>query len=166
MKTKQFVLCAFLAGLCVVSKEMLAFLPNVELVTFLMILYSLCLDLKSVILISILFCFVQMMLYGVGLWTPMYFIVWPGLCLMTYCFRKVLKTEQRLSLYSGIFGLCFGFLFSIPFFMISLKMGWAYFINGIVFDVIHGVSNYIIMMFLYEPSFSVFSKLTKNGFRE
>ena len=155
----KLVLYAMCAALVVVSNELLAFLPNVELVTFLLMMYSLYFDLKGSIMIAVLFCFIQTLLYGVGIWTLMYFIVWPLLVFVTSCLKKQLNNYHRCALFSGMFGLCFGFLFSIPYFLISLKMGWIYFLKGIPFDLIHGIANYIIMIFLYEKMSKIFFQL-------
>ena len=146
----HFVIYALCAAILVVSKEVLAFLPNVELVSFLIILYALSFSLKGSIFITMVFCMLQMALYGVGLWTPMYFIVWPLLAILSNRFRPILTNYHRCALFSGFFGLIFGFLFSLPYFAVSLQMGWIYFLKGIPFDLVHGIANYIIMALLFD----------------
>lgn len=156
---KKIVLIAFCCALLVVSKEVLAFLPNIELVTFLLILYSLNFELSISLFISIGFCFIQMILYGIGPWTPMYFIVWSFLVILTVILKKWLKDEHRCAVFSGIFGLFFGFLFSIPYFLMDWNLGVAYFLKGIPFDLIHCVGNYLLMLLLYERCNDVIKKV-------
>ncbi len=158
-KVKNIVYCAICSAILVASKEIIAVIPNVELVSFLLIMYALFLPLKMSVSIAFIFCSLQMMLYGIGIWTPMYFIVWISLCVLTYIFKNKLNSNARCALYSGFFGLIFGFLFSIPYFIISIQTGYIYFINGLVFDVIHAISNYIIMTILYEPLIPVCKQL-------
>lgn len=158
-KTKDLTLIALLASILVISKEILAFLPNIELVTLLLVIYTKLLDVKKVYLITLVFCLVQMIIYGIGLWTPMYFIVWPGLVWVNHHFTKQLSGEQTIAISNAIFGLCFGFLFSIPYFIIDFKFGWAGFLRGIPFDLIHGIGNYLMVLLLYEPILKVLGKL-------
>ncbi len=157
----HFIIYALCAAILVVSKEMLAFLPNVELVSFFIILFALTFTLEGTIFITMVFCLLQMVLYGVGLWTPIYFIVWPMLAIITNRLRFFLKDYHRCAILSGLFGLVFGFLFSIPYFVISFEMGWIYFIKGIPFDLIHGIANYVIMALLFDKMIKVMVRLQK-----
>lgn len=148
---KKVILYAMLACILVISKEMLAFLPNIELVSFLIIMYGLFFSSRAILYIVFLFSTIQMLLYGVGMWTPMYYIVFSALGLLTISLRRWLSNDYRLALFSGLFGLVFGFLFSLPYFLISWHFGWVYFLNGLFFDVIHAIGNYIFMLLLASP---------------
>ncbi|MDF9824047.1 energy-coupling factor transport system substrate-specific component [Breznakia sp. PF5-3] len=158
---KNIVIYTMCAAIVVVSKELLVFLPNIELVSFLLILYTLNFELKGSIFIVVVFNFVQMLLYGISIWTPMYFIVWILLVFLVYVLKNILTTYTKCAIFSGIFGLIFGFLFSIPYFVISFKMGWIYFLKGIPFDLIHGISNYLIMLILFDKSNVVINTLSE-----
>lgn len=160
-QVQNLVLYAFCAAILVVAKEVLAFLPNIELVSFSLILFALHFPLHGSISISVIFSFLQMLLYGVGMWTPMYFIVWSGLVIVVWLCRKYLCTEQRCAIFSGLFGLSFGFFFSIPFFLLSLQTGWISYLKGIPFDVVHMLGNYIIMLALYERMNGVVERMIK-----
>lgn len=155
----HFVIYALCAAILIVSKEMLAFLPNVELVSFLIILFALYFSLRGTLFIVIVFCVIQMALYGVGMWTPMYFIVWPLLAVFSNRLRKRLNDYHRCALFSGAFGLVFGFLFALPYFAISFNMGWIYFLKGIPFDLVHGIANYAIMAILFDRMKPVMKRL-------
>lgn len=154
----MYTMCA---AILVVSKEFLAFLPNVELVSFLLIVYALNFRLQGVVSIAVLFSGIQTLLYGVGMWTPMYFIVWSLLGVAVYYLRNFLTNENRCAIFSGGFGFVFGFLFSIPYFMVSLRTGWIYFLKGIPFDLIHGIANYIIMLVLFNKVNQLLGDLSK-----
>lgn len=158
-KVKELVYIAVLAGILVVSKELLAFLPNIELVSFLVIIYALVLGKTRTMMICTIFSFVQTLLYGIGPWTPMYFIVWPLLAVMTDICQIKLKTEFRLALLSGSFGLLFGLMMSIPYFLMGFEVGLAYYLKGIPFDLIHGIGNYLVMLILYPMVYPQFKKI-------
>ena len=156
---KQLCLISVCSTILVVSKEMLAFLPNIELVTFLLLMYAIHFDWRISVSIATIFCFLQIVLYGFGIWTPMYFIVWNGWVVLCFLLRKFLKSNQRCAFFSAGFGLIFGFLFAIPYFFVSIHTGWAYFFNGLAFDIIHCLGNYILMSILYDPVHAFFNKL-------
>lgn len=139
----------------------MSFLPNIELVSFLLIIYTLTLELNMVYMIAIIFCFIQVVLYGIGLWTPMYFILWPALVFSTNLIKNKLKDENDLAIYNALFGLTFGFFNSFPYFIIDIKMGWAGFLRGIPFDLIHCLGNYIVMLGLYQPTQKTLKRLLK-----
>ena len=69
---------------------------------------------------------------------------------------------------SGVFGLFFGMLCAIPYFFIGLAGGgmangfrhmFAWWVAGIPFDLIHGASNFALMLVLYRPVFSILRKM-------
>jgi energy-coupling factor transport system substrate-specific component len=64
----------------------------------------------------------------------------------------------------------FGFLCSFPYVVIGaanggirngLYAGFAYWIAGIPFDVIHGISNFIIMTALYIPVSNILERVVR-----
>ncbi|MCI8395637.1 MAG: hypothetical protein HFE89_03555, partial [Acutalibacter sp.] len=70
---KIFALClmAIMGVVLAASKEALAFLPNFELVTLLLILFTLCFG-RYVIGALGVFLLLEGLLYGFGLWWAMY----------------------------------------------------------------------------------------------
>lgn len=148
---KNLCFISVCATILLISKELLAFLPNIELVTFLLLMYALHFPLSISLSIATIFCFLQIVLYGFGIWTPMYFIVWNGWVAICFLFKHFLTTNQRCAFFSAAFGLIFGFLFAIPYFFVSIHTGWAYFLNGLPFDVVHCLGNYILMSVLFDP---------------
>ena len=158
-RIQRLCLVSVCSAILVMCKEILAFLPNIELVTFLLLIYSLRFDLSMSISIATIFCFLQIVLYGFGLWTPLYFIVWNGWVLVCFSLKKILVSNQRCAFLSAGFGLIFGFLFSIPYFFMSVQTGWAYFLRGLPFDLVHCLGNYILVSILYDPVHAFFEKL-------
>ena len=146
------------SAILVMSKEVLAFLPNIELVSFLLLLFAIHFKPYMSFMIATIFCFLQIVLYGFGIWTPMYFLVWNGWVGVCIVLKNFLTKNQRCAFLSAGFGLVFGFLFAIPYFFVSIHTGWAYFLRGIPFDLVHCLGNYIVMSVLYDPVSSFFAK--------
>ncbi|MEG2842467.1 MAG: hypothetical protein RR900_03185, partial [Ruthenibacterium sp.] len=62
------MLTGLLAALLLVAKEVLNFLPNIELVTLLLMLYTLCFPRSITMWAAVVFIFMQGILYGFGIW--------------------------------------------------------------------------------------------------
>jgi len=64
--------------------------------------------------------------------------------------------------------LTFGALCSIPYlfmgwingsFLTGIQSAMAYWITGIPFDILHGISNFFIMLFLFKPLYKNLNKV-------
>lgn len=132
---------------CKVSMQAL---PNIELTSFWIIMFTLVLGWKVVFVVPI-FTIIEGSIYGFGLWWVMYLYTWPVLAVIVWIFRK--KDSAILySIISGLFGLFFGALCSIPYLFIGgPSMMFSWWVAGIPFDIIHCISNFILMIILYKP---------------
>ncbi|MGB4661464.1 MAG: hypothetical protein WBI07_19990, partial [Mobilitalea sp.] len=90
-------------------------------------------------------------IYGIGLWWINYLYVWTVLFIVTLLLRKV-RSPYIWAAISGLFGLSFGALCSIPYFITGgVPTGLAYWIAGIPFDITHGIANFIVCLVLFYP---------------
>lgn len=132
------------------GKHALTFLPNVELVSLLIILYTLYFG-KKVIYAILAFVLLEGCWYGFGIWWIMYLYVWPLLALLTYLFRKQ-ESVWFFSILSGAFGLCFGAFCSIPYLIFGgVHTAFAWWVAGIPYDIVHCISNFVLCMVLFVP---------------
>ncbi len=155
--TQELVLFGLLAALVFVLQIALSFLPNVELVTLLFILYVLVYGPKAFLIIYA-FVFLEGVYYGFGLWWMNYLYVWAVQAAVTLLFRKE-KSMIFWALMAGIYGITFGTLCSIPyFFMGGVQSGFAYIVSGLSFDLVHAVSNVVVTLILYKPIRSILEK--------
>lgn len=156
MNIRDIVIIGLLSALITSGKLVLSFIPNVEIVTLLFIVYTITLGAKHSLLISIVFVSTEIFLYGFSTWVLVYYIIWPMLILVIRIFYKKFRSEYTFAAIAGIFGLTFGIYFAIAE---SFFYGWAYgltyWVRGIPFDLIHGVSNYIITLVLFKPLTSI-----------
>ena len=139
-------------------KVALAFLPNIELTSFWLVMFTLLMGCKALIIVPI-FIAIETSLYGPHVWVIMYLYVWPILMLQTLLFRKK-DNALFWALVSGFFGLFFGALCTpaqVIFFVkaktleAGLKAGITWWIAGIPYDLVHGIGNFTLMLFLYRP---------------
>ncbi len=155
---KDMAQIGIMVAIIEVSKMALSFLPNVELTSFWLIMFTLFFGWKIILLVPV-FVFLEGAIYGIHLWWIMYLYVWPLLILLTRIFRKN-DSAIFWAILSGIFGLLFGALCSIPYFFIGWSAGtiatgiqtaFTWWIAGIPWDFVHCIGNFTLMLFLYRP---------------
>ncbi len=141
-----------------VAKLALSYVPNVELVTLLIILYTLIFGEKIYYAIAA-FVLIEGCLYGFGIWWIMYVYIWPLLAFLTHLFRKN-ESVIFWSIFAAFYGLFFGALCSIPYYFIGgAKMAISWWIAGIPYDILHGISNFILCLVLFMPLKKALEKL-------
>lgn len=164
MKVKELVIFSFLIAILFVGQVALAAIPNVEIVSLLVVIYTRVFR-KKVFFIIYGFVLLEGLMYGFGIWWMMYLYIWSILAIVVLCFCKQ-NSAVWWAIIAGIFGFVFGALCSIPYFFISgIHGAMAYWISGIPFDLIHGVSNSIVVFVLYKPLYGLLDQLTRNQIR-
>ena len=140
-------LSGILGAVLLVSQIALAPLPNIEIVSVLVILFTIALG-RYVGYTLAVFVLLEGLVYGFGLWWFSYLYIWTILAVLTFFFRKM---ESRLgwALLCGFYGLLFGTLTSFPTFVLSgFAVGVAYILSGIPFDLIHAAANFLLAFLL------------------
>lgn len=150
----ELVVFALLSALLVCVQVVLAAVPNVELISLLVVLFALTFGLKSLYIVCT-FVLLEGLLYGFGLWFINYLYIWPMLALSAWLLRRQEERWLWVALLT-VFGFAFGLLCAIPYlFMGGVQMAFAYFVSGIPFDIIHGIANGVVALFLFQPFKSV-----------
>ena len=160
MRLRLVALSGILGAVLLVCQIAMAPLPNIEIVSVLVMLFAIALG-KYVGYTLSVFVLLEGLVFGFGLWWFSYLYIWAVLAGAAVIFRKM---ESRLgwALLCGFFGLLFGTLTSIPTFILSgFAAGIAYIAGGISFDLIHAVSNFLLAFLLLPVLRRLFDKLTK-----
>ena len=168
-KTRDIALLAIMTAVIEVCKIALAGIANIELTSFLLIMFTLYFGRKTFFVIPA-FVIIEILIFGFELmWVLAYCYVWAILFMLTCVFSKF-KSTYSMAMLSGFYGFAFGFLCSFPYLFVTtslnpsagLKSAIAYWIAGIPFDIVHGVSNFIIMLVLYQPISRILERVKKN----
>lgn len=163
MKTRDLVVVAMMSAMLFVVQVALSFVPNIELVTLLIIIYTLVIGRKTIFAIYV-FALLEGLFYGFGIWWIMYLYIWT---VLYFIVRTLRKQEEVLvwSLVGGFFGLLFGTLCSIPYFFIGgIGAGVVWWGAGLPYDILHGVGNFVVILVLFKPIYKVVEKLySKNA---
>jgi energy-coupling factor transport system substrate-specific component len=135
----------------------MASLPNIELVSFLIVLTTRKFGVKSLWSVYI-FVTLEILTYGLELWNICYLYVWLILVLIILPIRNY-DSVILYTLISSIYGFLFGTLCSVPYFITGgIAAGVSFIVGGIIFDIYHGVGNFILMFILYKPVTKAFNK--------
>lgn len=154
-----------------VCKVVLMGLPNIELTTFWIIMFSLYFKNRIFWVIPV-FVLLEGIMFGFHVWWIMYLYMWPSLALLARILKR-LDSVMAFSILSSAYGFLFGLFCSIPYLVIGMADGgiqnglysaFTWWVAGIPFDLIHGVSNFILMFILYKPIRFVMNKMP--GIRE
>lgn len=166
MKIRDIVLIGILSATITAGKVALSFIPNVEIVTLLFIVYTCVFGVKKSLFISLVFSTTEILIYGFSTWLIGYYIIWPMIILTVGLVKKRLRSEYVYATIGGIFGYAFGMFFAVlESFFYGISYGWVYWIRGLPFDLVHGTSNFIIILVLYKPIVNLLIKLKKSYYQ-
>ena len=148
------VCAAMLLGVQIV----LAPLPNIELVSLLVICFSKAFGKRTLYIIYV-FVLIEGLIYGFGLWFISYMYIWTILYFITRLMQDV-DSAVVWAVIAAIFGLLFGTLTSVASFVIGgWSYGIAYIVSGLMFDVTHCIGNLVSVLLLYRPITNALSKI-------
>lgn len=166
---QEIALVGAMVAVLEVCKAALGFLPNIELTSFWLIMFTLWFG-RRIVLVVPVFILIEGCMYGFGLWWVMYLYAWPLLVFAAWVFRKR-DDVWFWAVLSAVFGLSFGFLCAVPYVVIygvngGLKTGlyaaFAWWVAGIPWDIVHGIGNFVLMAMLYKPVRGVMRRVKQN----
>lgn len=155
---------AIMVVLLEAGKIALDWAPNIELVSFMLIMFTLYFGWK-VIPVVLVFATIECLRFGFGPWTLTYYYIWGILVAAVMLTKKTGRSFGKhsvwfFSILSAVFGLLFGAFSAIyTLFFGGFKVMVSWWIAGIVFDLIHCVSNFVICAVLFVPVDKLFSKI-------
>lgn len=160
MNIRDIVLISILSASVTAGKLVLSFIPNVEIVTLLFIVYTVVFGTRKSLFISLVFSTTEILIYGFSTWLIGYYIIWPLLILAVSLLKRKLRSEYVYASIGAFFGYSFGFFFALfESLFYGLAYGWTYWLRGIPFDLMHGTSNFIIIVILFKPMVKLLERL-------
>ena len=164
----ELILSALFGALLFSSQVALAALPNIEIVSLLIIVWTRVFRTGALPGIAI-YILLQGLFYGFGIWWVSYLYIWFILwaIVMLIPRRPMPKTSRSYALHSfgwallsGVYGFSFGALTAIPWLITGgPKTALAYWLSGIVFDVPHAIGNFVAALVLALPLIAVLTRL-------
>jgi len=160
LRTRDIVLIALLSAIMLAAQVVFAVLPNIELVSLLVIVYSITLGWRTYFILAV-FVLLEGIVYGFGSWWFCYLYVWSILAAVSYLLRKN-DSAVLWGCVSGVYGLMFGALCSITYLFIG-GPGYAlsWWISGIPFDITHCIGNFVVALVLVKPLSKLMRRLIR-----
>ena len=150
LSVREMVLFAILGALTFAAKYVMSFLPNIEPVSLMVMLFAVVFGWKWVYPVY-LYVVMEILFYGISLWNINYLYIWAVLAVAAICLRKM-QSPLAWAMLSGVFGLMFGALCGIVDIFIG-GFGYAVskWVSGIPFDIMHCAGNFVMALLLFGP---------------
>lgn len=159
---RQITLFAMLAAMTFGAKWVMAFLPNIEPVTLMVLLFGAVFGWKAIFPVAV-YVAAEFLFFGFGVWNIYYLYIWLIPMVLGMVLRKM-ESPLGWAIAAGFFGLAFGALCTPVNLIIG---GWGYalawWISGIPFDLLHGAGNFAMALILFIPLRKLMEKLYRRG---
>jgi len=159
---RELTLMAFFAGLMLALKYLLIFLPNVQVISLLIILAFKIFGFKKTVMIILVYVTVDSLILSMNIY---YFVLLIGWLLLPL-FLLVIKSDSELIL--AITGAVHAFAYSMVFaafdvFLIMEVNFWTYMLAGIPFKIALIVSAFVSVYWLYKPLKKTFDSIMEEN---
>lgn len=157
---RKICIIAISSAIITALKFAMSGLPNIEPVTFLLMIYALNYG-RPAYAVSLVFVMTEYLIYGFNFWSINYLYIWPLAVLVARLFRKI-DSPVVWAVISGIYGMLFGAFCSVMYLFLpgfGATYAFAYWVSGLSFDVTHMIGNFVIMLILYRPVMTLFGRL-------
>ena len=152
------VLFGILGAFTFAAKYVMSFLPNIEPVSLMVMLFAVVFGKKWVYPVY-LYVAMEILFYGINLWNLNYLYIWAVLAVAA-CLLRDMKHPLGWALLAGVFGLLFGVLCGIvDVFIGGTTYALSKWISGIPFDIAHCAGNFIIVLVIFQPLRELLEKL-------
>ncbi len=162
---KEVAIFGMFGALMFASKKLMEVLPNIHLLGAIIIALTVVYRKKALYPIY-LYVFIDGLFYGFNLWWAPYLYLWPVLWGITMLLPKNMPKKLRPLVYMSVcalHGFAFGLLYA-PYQAIAFGLTFdgmlAWFVSGLPFDLIHGVSNFVCGL-LIVPIITVLERVGK-----
>ena len=154
---KGIALVGIMAATLECGKLALSFLPNIEVVTFLLALYGYVFGIYGVVAAFVFVC-IEPLIYGFGTWVVSYFLYWPAVALVFMIFAKIKLKNRFVITFTAValtawFGVLSSFvdigLFSGFFENFWYRFG-VYYLRGIPFYAAQISCNAVLFLALFK----------------
>lgn len=166
---KKLVLIALLGATLNAFKFILMLIPNVEVVTLLIVAYTYVFGLGVGMSATILFCALEGLLFGFDpSWLLAYFIHWPTVSLVAFFVKKSnLKNPLIIALIFSAVTAMFGFQSTFMYMVTGGAIGTPRFFSryitlyytGLAYYGVHIASSFVSIFFGFEPIADLLKKL-------
>ena len=150
LTVREMVLFSILGAMTFAAKYVMSFLPNIEPASLMVMLFAVVFG-KKWVYPTYLYVAMEILFYGINLWSINYLYVWAVLALVALALKDM-RSPFGWAMVSGIFGLLFGVLCGIvDVFIGGVSYAVTKWISGIPFDIAHCIGNFFIALVMFNP---------------
>ncbi|MFW5780310.1 MAG: hypothetical protein ACOCWI_02535 [Bacillota bacterium] len=174
IRIKKIVLIGLFAAILTGGKLALMSLPNIEVVTLFIFLFSLSFGWKMSLASVLVFCAVEVSIFGFNTWIIAYFIYWPLVALVSSFFFN----RYHNNIIIIIIGVFMTFLFGVITSLVDAAFAYgasginfftlffAIYARGVLFYAVHIASNAVLMSIVFPVLHPLFLKAKIAYFNE
>ncbi len=146
----ELALFGILGALTFGLKVVMSYLPNIEPVSLMVMLFAVTFGRKALYPIAV-YVLLEFLLYGFNLWSINYLYIWAILAVAAWLLRGMRHPLAWAAL-SGVYGLLFGALCApVDVFIGGFGYAVGRWVSGIPYDLLHGAGNFFIALVLFVP---------------
>ena len=160
-KIKDITLCAICTSILVVQEQILAFLPNIQLTLFLMVLFSKKLGLIRTIIIITCYTLIDGLVGGPFniIYITFMLIGWLIIPILLCTIFKKVQSPLYLALLGVMFAFTYSWINIIPNLILTSATIISYLIADYPFELLLAASSFLSILWLYTPIERVFKKI-------
>ena len=152
-RVEYIVLLAVLAAIGAIGRIPSAAIPSVQAASFIIIMAGVVFGKETGFLTGVLTALVSDLFLGLGYWTVFQMIAWGLMGLTAGMLSSKMENRYLRAGFGFVWGLLFGWItdLSMLFYLSSINLGaiLGIFASGFVYDVIHGVTNAVLLLLFY-----------------
>jgi len=154
----ELTLFGMLAALTFALKVAMAWLPNIEPVSLMVMVMGAVFGYKALFPVYT-YALLEILVYGIGTWNVNYLYIWAILAVAAVLLRNM-RPALGWAILSGFFGLAFGALCApVDVFIGGFGYALSKWTMGIGFDLAHCAGNFVIALLLFVPLRDLTEKL-------
>lgn len=136
----------------VVGRLMFTWLPNIQPMTAIFLLLVFYTTLSQTLFVALLGLLVTNIYLGMGPWTVSQIVAYTAIISFFYYIQKLPLINRHVLLQATIAFFC-GILYGVVVSVVEVSIYqlpsfWSYYFQGIFFDFMHGISNFIFYLLL------------------
>lgn len=160
-KIKDITLCAICTSILVVQEQILAFLPNIQLTLFLMVVFSKKLGLIRTIIIITCYTLIDGLIGGPFniIYITFMLIGWLIIPILLCTIFKKVESPLYLALLGVMFAFTYSWINIIPNLILTSATIISYLIADYPFELLLAASSFLSILWLYTPIERVFKKI-------
>lgn len=164
---EKIVLIAMLSALSSAGRVVFASIPSVQASSFIIMIAGIAFGKEVGLMTGMITAIASNLILGQGPWTPWQMFLWGLMGFLTGAMRQRLKSNKWFFIsYGFLWGIVFGWvmnLWHIVGYMsdISLEIFILAGISSLSFDIAHGFSNAVLLLFAKDPLLRIFDRIAK-----